>query len=34
MESKVVLFPSLKVTWVVEHNMLHMMEVDPQHANA
>ena len=29
MESEVVLFPGLKVTWVVEHNMLHMMEVNP-----
>ena len=29
MESEVVLFPGLKVTWVIEHNMLHMMEVNP-----
>ena len=27
MESEVVLFPGLNITWVVEHNMLHMMEM-------
>ena len=29
MESEVVLFPGLKVTWVVEHNMLLVMEGNP-----
>ena len=29
MESEIVLFSGFKVTWVVEHNMLHLMEVNP-----